>query len=90
MRFLIELLLRAYRLLVSPLLHFLAGPSAGCRFTPTCSRYASEAFALHGPLRGGWLTTRRLCRCHPWGGHGHDPVPPVEPSRAAAAHPLSH
>lgn len=90
MRFLIELLLCAYRLLLSPVLHFLAGPSAGCRFTPTCSRYASEALAAHGLLRGGWLSTRRLCRCHPWGGHGHDPVPPVEPRRTRPAASLSH
>ncbi len=46
-----------------------------CRFTPTCSQYALEALRKYGPLKGGWLTLRRLARCHPWGGHGYDPVP---------------
>ncbi|MCC6909986.1 MAG: membrane protein insertion efficiency factor YidD [Phycisphaerales bacterium] len=46
-----------------------------CRFCPSCSRYSIEALARHGALRGGWLTLRRLVRCHPWGGSGDDPVP---------------
>lgn len=46
-----------------------------CRFTPTCSHYGVEAIQRHGALRGSWLTMCRLGRCHPWGGHGHDPVP---------------
>ncbi|MDE5706415.1 membrane protein insertion efficiency factor YidD [Muribaculum sp.] len=58
-----------YRAAISP--HF--PPS--CRFTPTCSQYAIEAISRHGPLRGMWLTLRRLSRCHPWGGSGYDPVP---------------
>jgi putative membrane protein insertion efficiency factor len=61
--------IRAYKLLVSPLLP----PS--CRFTPTCSTYAVEAIERHGPLRGVWLGATRICRCHPWGGSGYDPVP---------------
>ena len=70
--------LGAYKRWLSPLL-----PRA-CRYLPTCSEYMAEAVRLHGPLRGGWLGTRRLCRCHPWGGHGWDPVPPP---RAAPAPP---
>lgn len=46
-----------------------------CRYHPSCSEYALDALAEHGALRGGWLTARRLCRCHPWGGSGYDPVP---------------
>ena len=60
-----------YRRFISPL------KPPVCRFIPTCSAYAQEAFAKHGALRGGWLATCRICRCHPWGGHGYDPVPPV-------------
>ncbi|HVF75984.1 MAG TPA: membrane protein insertion efficiency factor YidD [Acidimicrobiales bacterium] len=52
-----------------------AGRPSPCRYWPTCSVYAVEAFERHGALRGGWLATRRLGRCHPWGGHGVDPVP---------------
>lgn len=51
----------------------LIGPR--CRFLPTCSAYAIGAFERHGPLRGGALVAKRLGRCHPWGGHGYDPVP---------------
>ena len=46
-----------------------------CRFTPTCSQYAIEALQKHGPLKGLYLAIRRILRCHPWGGHGYDPVP---------------
>lgn len=61
--------LRAYKLTLSPLI------GRQCRFLPTCSEYAAEALILHGPARGSWLATRRLCRCHPWGSAGYDPVP---------------
>ncbi len=44
-------------------------------FTPTCSQYAVEALRKYGPVKGGWLTLKRLARCHPWGGSGYDPVP---------------
>ena len=46
-----------------------------CRFAPSCSEYAIEALQWHGAIRGGWLAAKRLLRCHPWGGHGYDPVP---------------
>ena len=46
-----------------------------CRYTPTCSNYALEALQKHGLLRGGWLATKRILRCAPWGGSGYDPVP---------------
>ncbi len=69
-------LLRFYRWAISPVLTALAG-GAICRFEPSCSQYATEAVREHGALRGTWLTLKRLSRCHPWGGCGHDPVPAV-------------
>ncbi len=65
----LRLLVLAYRYSLSPLL------GHSCRFRPTCSEYALDALARHGGVRGGALTLRRLLRCHPWGGEGHDPVP---------------
>lgn len=53
-----------------------AGRPSPCRYTPVCSDYALEAIEVHGAVRGGWLSLRRVGRCHPWGGHGYDPVPP--------------
>lgn len=64
-------LIGVYQLLISPLLL----PS--CRFEPSCSHYAQEAIATHGPFRGLLLAGQRLLRCHPWGGNGYDPVPPA-------------
>lgn len=61
-------LIRLYQMLISPLIP----PS--CRFTPTCSQYAIDAIELHGPLRGTYLATRRLLRCHPFHRGGYDPV----------------
>ncbi len=51
------------------------GRPSPCRYIPSCSEYAAIALHDHGAARGGWLTARRLCRCHPWGGYGADPVP---------------
>jgi putative membrane protein insertion efficiency factor len=68
-------LIQLYRWTLSPALTFLFGANSGCRFSPTCSQYAKEAIERHGPLAGGALTVKRLCRCHPLGGCGHDPVP---------------
>jgi putative membrane protein insertion efficiency factor len=62
-------MIRAYQLLVAPIL----APS--CRYYPSCSHYAAEAVARHGPWRGSRFAVRRLLRCHPWGGSGYDPVP---------------
>ena len=62
-------LVQFYRCCISPF----TPPS--CRFTPTCSQYALEALRKHGLFKGSWLTLKRLSRCHPWGGHGYDPVP---------------
>lgn len=58
-----------YRASISPLL------PASCRYTPTCSQYTIEAVLKHGVFKGGWLAIKRICRCHPWGGSGYDPVP---------------
>lgn len=48
---------------------------ATCRFTPTCSQYAVEAIKKYGPLKGVWLSVKRIARCNPWGGSGYDPIP---------------
>ncbi|MGY6741126.1 MAG: membrane protein insertion efficiency factor YidD [Cecembia sp.] len=58
-----------YQYLISPLF------PAACRYTPTCSHYTKEAILKHGVIKGGWLAIKRITSCHPWGGHGHDPVP---------------
>ncbi|MGA1029964.1 MAG: membrane protein insertion efficiency factor YidD [Flavobacteriaceae bacterium] len=63
------LIFKAYQVLISPLLP----PS--CRYQPTCSQYGVEALQKHGLWKGGWLTLKRLSKCHPWGGKGYDPVP---------------
>lgn len=79
---LLRALIRGYQLTLSPLV----GPA--CRFAPSCSEYAREAIALHGPWRGTALGARRLSRCHPFGGSGFDPVPePTHRPAGALAHP---
>jgi uncharacterized protein len=67
--FLAVLVVKFYQNAISPLLL----PS--CRYAPTCSQYMIEALQKHGFFRGTWLGLRRIGRCHPWGGHGYDPVP---------------
>ena len=69
MKYLLMAPIKVYQLIVSPWM-----PPV-CRFQPTCSSYAMEALRKHGAIRGGWLAARRLFRCAPWGGSGHDPVP---------------
>jgi len=69
------LLVRLYRVTLSPAKTFLFGPAAQCRFEPSCSQYAIRALKTHGALAGGWLAAKRVCRCHPWGKCGEDPVP---------------
>lgn len=66
----VSLGLKAYKATLS----LLIGPR--CRYLPTCSEYAAQALITHGPVRGTYLAARRVCRCHPFGGSGYDPVPP--------------
>ena len=74
-------------LLSLPVLAYRATFSAwvghGCRYQPTCSAYALEALDRHGPIRGTWLAARRILSCHPFGGHGYDPVPGADPEHDA-------
>ncbi len=63
------LLIKIYQYVISPII----GPK--CRFTPSCSHYAVEAFKKHGLFKGGWLSVKRISRCRPGGGSGYDPVP---------------
>lgn len=60
---------KIYQWTISPMI----GPS--CRYTPTCSTYSIEALKKHGPIKGLWLTIKRIASCNPWGGSGYDPVP---------------
>lgn len=69
-------ILRGYQRLISPVLAALTGPTGRCRFEPSCSQYAIEAVKIHGAFKGTALAAWRICRCQPWGGCGHDPVPP--------------
>jgi putative membrane protein insertion efficiency factor len=66
---LLKLLVRAYQLIISPNL------PQSCRYTPTCSQYTIEALEKHGPIKGLFLSIKRILSCHPWGGSGYDPVP---------------
>lgn len=66
---LVLILIKGYQVAISPMLR------PACRYTPTCSAYAEEAVRRYGAAKGSWLALRRLLRCHPWGGTGHDPVP---------------
>lgn len=76
--------IRLYRKVLSPLLTVITGPGSGCRYTPTCSVYTLESVQTHGAVKGSWLGVKRICRCHPWGGCGHDPVPPRATASSAS------
>ncbi len=73
------LVLRGYKLLISPLF------AGSCRFTPSCADYTAEAVRLHGAVGGLVLGVKRLARCRPWGGQGFDPVPAHTPAGRRAA-----
>lgn len=77
MKWVVRILIKAYQRFISPVLHALGGPAAGCRFQPSCSNYFLEAVEIHGFWRGSRLGIWRLLRCNPWGGQGYDPVPPA-------------
>ena len=68
--FLLTIPIKIYQWIISPAL-----PKT-CRYYPTCSEYALESLRIHGPVKGLLMGTKRILSCHPWGGHGHDPVPP--------------
>jgi uncharacterized protein len=72
-------ILRAYQLMLSPML------GQNCRFYPSCSNYAIEAIRTHGAARGSVLAARRVCRCHPWNEGGSDPVPPAHDKNSITA-----
>ncbi len=75
------LLIRGYKVAISPYFR------GSCRFLPSCADYASQAIAVHGLLRGGWLAARRLARCHPLCASGYDPVPGVGTDFATESEP---
>ena len=77
MKTILQLLVRAYQLGISPFL------GQNCRFYPSCSSYAIEALEEHGALKGSFLAARRLCKCHPWHAGGLDPVPKKSSSKTA-------
>ena len=69
MKYVLLKFVRFYQVAISPML------PPRCRYTPTCSQYAVEALQKHGAYKGSMLALRRICRCHPLGGSGYDPVP---------------
>jgi putative membrane protein insertion efficiency factor len=61
--------IRIYQTMLSPLL------GQSCRHVPSCSEYTAQAIKEWGPIKGIWLGIKRISKCHPWGTHGHDPIP---------------
>lgn len=93
--FLLSVMHSFYKLVLSPVLHAGAGMTGGaCRFQPTCSEYAAIALHEHGLLRGGWMSLKRVLRCHPGSKGGFDPVPPkrlfMQSSRAPVTMKEAH
>jgi putative membrane protein insertion efficiency factor len=84
MKLVVRILIRFYQRFLSPVIHYIGGPGAGCRYRPTCSEYFLQAVERWGVIKGGWLGVRRLARCHPWGGSGYDPVPGTETSSTSS------
>jgi putative membrane protein insertion efficiency factor len=84
MRQSLHMLIRFYQLTLSSVL------GRQCRYLPTCSHYLDEAVERHGLWPGGWMGVARLCRCHPWGGHGFDPVPSDLPNNAHWLRPWTY
>lgn len=74
-RLILIAIVRVYQCVFSPVKNIFFGGQGCCRFSPSCSCYAAEALQTHGAVRGSALSLRRILRCHPWGGAGHDPVP---------------
>ncbi len=68
-RFILLGLIRFYQYAISPYL------PKGCRYSPSCSQYSIDAITKYGAAKGSLLSAKRVCSCHPWGGHGYDPVP---------------
>jgi putative membrane protein insertion efficiency factor len=79
-KWLLVVLLRAYRAVISPIY------GEVCRYYPSCSAYALEAVQTHGSVKGSWLAVRRLSRCHPWAAGGVDHVPPATPASRDRSH----
>lgn len=69
MKVVLIFLIKIYQYVISPII------PASCRYVPTCSEYGIQAIQKHGTIKGGWLAAKRILSCHPWGGHGFDPIP---------------
>ena len=67
--------IRFYQKFISPML------GHNCKYYPTCSEYMAQAIDIHGPIKGLWLGTKRILRCHPWAKGGYDPVPPASDAK---------